>query len=859
MYSHGDLEPSRLAPDTANMLTDALYEIGRGVFGKHQYEDAAKWLERAFGVIGERNLEELDHDVVELRMSIMNYLLRAYLGIGDQESLEKARGIVSVLELENGDKMVVQLLKLEVLTADGDSEIDVGQYSSVVSRMIRTVVLTDASFKTIMHHVHKIKGKSSEMAGKILEKFIQTRILTQENAQWIEKVVVTQLWISLESVESATNQPCEKTLDLLNLVLQNSRPFNAPATHAAQTLLWKRIEIMYGQGKYDETEAWCSISLHPLFEKAGDLNKAKIARKLILCAVAKQDHNAARKVFFEMSESARNAPMTRYLMYKSALRDAQPDFAAECLDVICRQSDKDVTLLYACVIEAQSLSDRRQSILALQKVLEMYDYGAPPEVNLPALLRSTIRLLVQHLGGVETFNEDAMGELCKVFEAAAAQATKAMRPQNGRASSEQTFTVQELEWFSRNSYNISLKYCAATHPSCLIRLLDKCIQFIALLQGASPRAEGGDGNGDLVLRLLLCHYLASCAATVLARSTDSIEESLTAYMTASTHVKAFRTISAPLLRTSLSSNNGSKSAGTSSNTDLGAATLVDLAAKRAQLLRYELESALKRRDWDGLDALWDDCFDNQGIGTTDTGRSKERASSWYTRHLEALADLALVIHAELSKADTVINKNTSSSSTHFHHADTMTDTFTHRARILGVLQRIANTSWQGGTGYTNADVVRLARWIRCLFQLCIDSSVSGSSGRQPNSHDADAIPLQCVEQATTVVSSVGIADRAPHLGQRALTVDDEDGGVTSRENAYPLIEAEWLAATAFNRGIEFFCAGDDQRCRSWCDRALGLAQAVEKGRRACGRGRGGGLYGTLMGKYRGLFWGGEDE
>ncbi|KAL1632490.1 sporulation-specific protein 22 [Neofusicoccum ribis] len=742
MFLKSELESSRLAPDIADMLTDTLFEIGKDLFDKRQYEDAVKWLDRAFTAIEQRNLEELDHDAVELRLATLNFLVRAYLRVGDPDSKQKARKIVNLLELEHDHKIVVQLLKLDVLSAD--LELDIEQYYAVVVRMIGLMVFTDSAFKTIMHHVHKIKSKNTELAGKALDKLLHTRLLTNANKQWIEKVVVTQVWIY---VDSGDDQPSNLLRDLLDVVLHDSHTFEAPATHAAQTILWKRTEIAYSQGKYMEAESWCNIALHPLFQKAGDLNKAKIARKIILCSVARHEHNTARKVFFEMSDSAKNAPMTRYLMYKSAIRDQQPDFAAECLDVICRQSSKDATLLYACVMEAQQSVDKHQAILALQKVLEKYDYGTPVGVHLPALLRSTIRLLVPHLGSAENINENAMEELCKVFEGAVVQATKAARRLHDQEMTDPIFTEPELEWFSRNSYNISLKYCGSTHPS---------------------------------------HLLSDAATSGSAMS-------------------------------------------------LGAATRADLAAKRAQLLRYELESALKRNDWDGLDALWDECFDVQDTNSTHTGdiggKAKDKGGNWYIHHLETLADLALVIHAELTKADTTNLENGSSTST-------------HRARILGVLQRIVNQSWQAG-GEKGADVVHLARWIRCLFQLSLDGGAGAAAV------DQDAIPLQCVEQASDVITSVGIASvisSSTSSGRRASSGDAAPVGA----NAYPQNEADWLASTAFNRGVDFFCAGDDARCQRWVERALQLAKAAERG--------GGvrGLHGVLQEKYKGLLRWEED-
>jgi hypothetical protein len=104
-----------------------------------------------------------------------------------------------------------------------------------------------------------------------------------------------------------------------------------------------------------------------------------------------------------MPDSGRDEAVTRYLMYKAGLRSGDANFgenptfrssenqltviAAECLDYICRSSAKDATLLYACVMEAQSAGDKRQAISALQRVLDRYDHSAPAGIHLPALLR----------------------------------------------------------------------------------------------------------------------------------------------------------------------------------------------------------------------------------------------------------------------------------------------------------------------------------------------------------------------------------------------------------------------------------------------------------------------------------------
>jgi hypothetical protein len=43
-------------------------------------------------------------------------------------------------------------------------------------------------------------------------------------------------------------------------------------------LLWKRVEAASSQEQHGVAEAWCRICLHPIFDKAGAQNKAKVAR-----------------------------------------------------------------------------------------------------------------------------------------------------------------------------------------------------------------------------------------------------------------------------------------------------------------------------------------------------------------------------------------------------------------------------------------------------------------------------------------------------------------------------------------------------------------------------------------------------
>lgn len=121
-----------------------------------------------------------------------------------------------------------------------------------------------------------------------------------------------------------------------------------------------------------------------------------------------------------MSEVVKNEPLTNFLMYKVAIRCEETKLAAECLQSIS-SSSMDPTLLYACVLDAQQMGDKAQTLAALQLVLQKFGYGAPSSIHLPSLLRLTIGLtagLIDKSKNIQGSSEadETVEKLCKLFE-----------------------------------------------------------------------------------------------------------------------------------------------------------------------------------------------------------------------------------------------------------------------------------------------------------------------------------------------------------------------------------------------------------------------------------------------------------
>ncbi|MCJ1472157.1 hypothetical protein MMC13_000804 [Lambiella insularis] len=563
-------------PVFTEKLADLLFEIGKERHEKAAHEAAVRWLERAHDVLSSQNLEGLSSDAGDLRIAISHTSARALMKVAGGGALEEAWNIANELDAGPSDKLVVLMLKLDL--HDATSESDLQEYSNLLSRVVRTIHITEATFRTTLHYIHKLRSKSATFAHTLLEQFLLERLLDTGNPEWVDRLVVTIIWNMTTSTGIANEQNALRNmLDTLWGKLPHS--IGRSATHAAQTLLWKRIETSYDHGQFVEAVAWCNLSLHEVFDTTGELNVGKIQRKLILCTLATSDYAMVKTTYSTMSDMAQIAQETQYLMYKVGLRSGDSELG-RCLEAIYKNSAKDATLLYACVLEAQHNGQREQAISALQHVLDKYDYESPPGVNLPALLRCMARLLVKDLDVSGPRAAPAIEAVCQLFEGAAGQA-KTRR----RESTNQEFPLSEMDWFSRNTYNLALEYCSDWDPGQTLRLVQTCLKFIDLY----PQDMDGVTLSDLSLRRMFCDFLGGSLLVMMAREEDTTEAQLQYYLSLRKHVKSFQTHFEAQID---SLHGGAKE---------------DLTRKASTLLTFDFEAAVRLKEWVDANQIVKEC------------------------------------------------------------------------------------------------------------------------------------------------------------------------------------------------------------------------------------------------------------
>jgi hypothetical protein len=426
----------------------------------------------------------------------------------------------------------------------------------------------------------------------------------------------------------------------------------------------------------------------------------------------RHDMKSAQEIFDPMPPVAKEAPLTRFLMFKVAVRNDEAELAAECLEKINQSSNDDASILYACVMDAQQVGNKTQSLAALQILIQKFDFGPPEGVHMPALLRCTIRLLISQLEAPDVTkipSDDVAGQLCKMFEAGkeililiqqseeadVSGVTQAQRTiAKLQAGSKVIFTTDELTWFARNSYHLAVKYSGQWAPQNVLRMIDSCTALLHML----PNDNIGEQTSiDISIRLITCDFLSALLLVVLARAQDNVEIQLQNYLTLRKHVKSFNTMFHEHRNSYVEE------------------AMQDLFRKLAVLLAWDFEAGVHLKAWDDLDQI---------IIKAEACKN--------TRTYEIMADCLL-----RSEATALVK--------------------------ITVMKKIINAVWT----LECLDTSKLARYMRILFQLALSEG---------NTAIAEDLLNQTVAyaKAATEVSELVPAENNPITEQADQTYPPEE-------------------------------------------------------------------------------------
>lgn len=441
--------------------TSLLCEIGTGFLNQEQYEEAKKWLGRAYTILQQCDWRS-SFDDQELRLNVMHAYTRSLFTL--EEYHAQAREMLATLQIEYPGRLPVSVLRMEHFT-------DARELRTILEATMQSIQLIGSNFELILHHVHILRKLNVKYACKALGNFIVKRLIPEKMSGWIETSTLTLIWMITGDHDTyGTPDTLADALSTLHEAGQTP-VLSTESLQGTIVLIWKRIEQAY------ETDAklaveWCKVALGLAREIdiTGSHYEGKLSRKLIACCIAAEDYTGARDTLDKMPPHVKEHHLTRYLAYVVAMRNNDETMAERALRSLASASEDADKLLFACVSETDRYGTRRLQVNILQRILDKYSNEPHSDINTSALLRATARLLWQVLEEVtDDVDDELLDRLCAVFKAAK---NYSLRCNGDQTAPGQSFGAFECEWFSKNGYNLALKMMQRWPNGNILRILE---------------------------------------------------------------------------------------------------------------------------------------------------------------------------------------------------------------------------------------------------------------------------------------------------------------------------------------------------------------------------------------------------
>ncbi|KAJ6786811.1 hypothetical protein PWT90_02639 [Aphanocladium album] len=330
-----------------------------------------------------------------------------------------------------------------------------------------------------------------------------------EHREILDNAVLIQLQTLVGKTEK---EAIWDVFHLLDSFKHHADSLGPSTAHNIHTSLWPHIQSLYETQEHNQVILLCQAALHPaLLTSTSSHNAAVFTRKIIASHTALGSYAEALSVFHSLPEAAQNNLLSRFLLFRLAVRGWNQTLARECLAFFAARASREEArdALYACVREAQSAGDRLCTAEALAAAARTWQGEVVVAANVPCLLRCAIRLLnmvaaeeeEQAVESAEARPGSSLmaAEMVNLFRIASEFVTSNVHDDNG----ETVFHDGELLWFSTNSYNLGVIYCTSWEPGRLVSLFKSCLIFT---QALSTGADVTD-IAQATLTIFRCHFI----------------------------------------------------------------------------------------------------------------------------------------------------------------------------------------------------------------------------------------------------------------------------------------------------------------------------------------------------------------
>ena len=424
--------------------------------------------------------------------------------------------------------------------------------------------------------------------------------------------------------------------------------------------------------------------------------------------------------------------------------------------------------------------NQMQGALLLQRILDKCNYDLPASIDTCTMLRCTARLLLTSVANSKPPDEEVLARLCKVFKAAAAYSSKYNIEED---ANQRLCPLQECRWFEVASFNAALQHIHSWPSKYVIDLLEHSQRLQYPHADMCRHRQEKVQHEATILYLQSVLYLSEARSCVASRTVEDLPR--TSYDVRSRpqatrlqdhlHRCAFDTY------TQLQRLYGHLKDDIDEQIEQ---LRLDVDGKVVMLIPLAFESALFLASADVEHRL---PFNTITLTQLINDASQQDAPA---KTYALIADL--ILSSTLSQGPL--------SSPDPRNPIPITVTVELLGRVISAIRT-----------QPEYDIVRAARWIRCIVQIVLDSHSTASSD-----HDLLHLITSIIDEA------LNLARDAAHSSTNGRTQHH----ITDDIEVYPSDELEYLSTTLFNLSIDFFVAEEEKEAKVWADKAVEVADVL---------------------------------
>ncbi|CAM9013301.1 unnamed protein product [Wickerhamomyces anomalus] len=420
--------------------TRVIYNSSLSLYNQKRYSDVIYFLNKAIGYLSNGS-NSGSQESSRVEFSIHSLLIRACIEEKSNESIQVAEDSLLVMQEKQCNTLEFFKLSIKLINVKNG---DPSEIEEVIMRMLMSNNFPMPDFKVILGVINDFALKDTTGAIKCFEYVFTNRLDPTIDHDTLEMILVAMINIYIKDKSLLPDHKQQNLVQFFDIAEKRFiKALSRKCSSGAITLLWNAGKSESKNNKFDESIGWFKLALHRLLQ-VNDIDRAKIQRAIQNSLINVDRYDDAIKIFQQMDDTEKKSLITQYNMFKVYSQKGEENKVMICLKEMTTSNEQNlIPLLSLCA--TSSNINTRIAIESMMLLFKNINVGLDSKVSIPSALRCVIGLILKN----DTYKEEYLDTLLTLLQEAFKFAKDSKNIENYK------FTMEELEWFSSQAFNIS--------------------------------------------------------------------------------------------------------------------------------------------------------------------------------------------------------------------------------------------------------------------------------------------------------------------------------------------------------------------------------------------------------------------